>query len=125
MPRRTLASQAVIEGIGLHTGAHVTATCMGATAGQGIVFRRVDLPGAPEVPARLSQVRSTERRTALGDAPGSTLNDTGSSQDMQSGGMGFGVDLMPTASVNYDRSSGGVQIEDVTGADRDDNYSGK
>ena len=70
MPRRTLASQAVIEGIGLHTGAHVTATCMGATAGQGIVFRRVDLPGAPEVPARLSQVRSTERRTALGDAPG-------------------------------------------------------
>ena len=66
-----------------------------------------------------------QENPTLGDAPGSTLNDTGSSQDMQSGGMGFGVDLMPTASVNYDRSSGGVQIEDVTGPERDDNYSGK
>ena len=68
-----------------------------------------------------------QENPTLGDAPGSTLNDTGSSQDMQSGGMGFGVDLMPTASVDADRSmsGGGVQIEDVTGADRDDNYSGK
>ena len=30
----------------------------------------MDLPGAPEVPARLSHVRSTERRTALGESPG-------------------------------------------------------
>ena len=67
-----------------------------------------------------------QENPTLGDAPGSTLNDTGSSQGMQSGGMDFGIDIMPTASVDADRSmSGGVQIEDVTGPDRDDNYSGK
>ena len=68
-----------------------------------------------------------QENPTLGDAPGSTLNDTGSSQGMQSGGMDFGIDIMPTASVDADRSmsGGGVQIEDVTGADRDDNYSGK
>ena len=70
MPRRTLASDATVEGVGLHTGARVTARCLAAEPGRGIVFRRVDLPGAPEVPARLSHVRSTERRTALGEAPG-------------------------------------------------------
>ena len=70
MPRRTLAGDATVEGIGLHTGARVTARCVAAEPGRGIVFRRVDLPGAPEVPARLSHVRSTERRTSLGEAPG-------------------------------------------------------
>jgi UDP-3-O-acyl-N-acetylglucosamine deacetylase len=70
MPRRTLAREATIEGIGLHTGQRVTARCVTAAPGQGILFRRVDLPGAPDVPARLSHVRSTERRTALGESPG-------------------------------------------------------
>ena len=70
MARRTLATEATVEGIGLHTGARVTARCVAAEPGRGIVFRRVDLPGAPEVPARLSHVRSTERRTSLGEAPG-------------------------------------------------------
>ena len=70
MPRRTLAGDAMVQGVGLHTGARVTARCVAAEPGRGIVFRRVDLPGAPEVPARLSHVRSTERRTALGEVPG-------------------------------------------------------
>src|SRR5687768_7535156 len=70
MPRRTLAGHATVKGVGLHTGARVTARCLAAEPGRGIVFRRVDLTGAPEVPARLSHVRSTERRTALGDSPG-------------------------------------------------------
>jgi UDP-3-O-[3-hydroxymyristoyl] N-acetylglucosamine deacetylase/3-hydroxyacyl-[acyl-carrier-protein] dehydratase len=33
------------------------------------VFRRVDLPGKPEVPARLSEVAAIERRTAIGKGP--------------------------------------------------------
>ena len=63
----------------------------------------------------------------LGDAPGSTLNGTGSSRDMRSGGMGFGIDIMPTASVDGDRYSrdGAVTIEDVTRPYPDGNYSGK
>jgi UDP-3-O-[3-hydroxymyristoyl] N-acetylglucosamine deacetylase/3-hydroxyacyl-[acyl-carrier-protein] dehydratase len=70
MARRTLAGDATIVGVGLHTGVKVTARCVAAEPGRGIVFRRVDLPGAPEVPARLSHVRSTERRTSLGESPG-------------------------------------------------------
>ena len=66
MPRRTLAQSARVSGIGLHTGSSVSAVCQGAPAGQGIVFRRTDLPGAPAIPARLSEVQSTERRTVLG-----------------------------------------------------------
>ena len=67
MARRTLAGTAVVQGIGLHTGREATARCIGAPSGQGIVFRRIDLAGAPSIPARVADVQSTERRTALGD----------------------------------------------------------
>ena len=66
MSRRTLAGTGVVQGVGLHSGAQVTARCIGAPSGQGIVFLRTDLPGAPPVPARISEVQSTDRRTALG-----------------------------------------------------------
>ena len=52
--------------MGLHTGAKTTARFLPGTQGQGIVFRRTDLDGAPEVPARLSEVEAVERRTAIG-----------------------------------------------------------
>ncbi len=66
MSRRTLAGRAEVSGTGLHTGCAVTARCLPASSGTGIVFRRMDLPGAPTIPARLSEVQSTERRTVLG-----------------------------------------------------------
>ena len=71
MARRTLAGTAVVKGTGLHTGRAATARCLGAPSGQGIVFRRVDLPGSPVIPARISEVQSTERRTALGQGEAS------------------------------------------------------
>ncbi|MGH7511284.1 MAG: UDP-3-O-acyl-N-acetylglucosamine deacetylase, partial [Gemmatimonadales bacterium] len=67
MGRRTLAGPAEVRGVGLHTGRHATARCVAAPPGQGIVFRRMDLPGTPAIPARVTEVQSTERRTALGD----------------------------------------------------------
>ncbi len=66
MPRTTLRRDAVISGAGLHTGVTTSATCRPAPAGQGVLFRRVDLPGRPSIPARLTEVGETERRTALG-----------------------------------------------------------
>lgn len=66
MPRRTIASAASLHGIGLHTGAETTLTCLPAPSGNGIVFRRIDLPDRPEIPARVEQVEATERRTAIG-----------------------------------------------------------
>jgi UDP-3-O-[3-hydroxymyristoyl] N-acetylglucosamine deacetylase/3-hydroxyacyl-[acyl-carrier-protein] dehydratase len=55
-----------LRGTGLHTGAATEVTFLPAPAGRGIVFRRTDLPGKPEIPARLTEVEAVERRTALG-----------------------------------------------------------
>jgi len=52
--------------MGLHTGVEAEARFLPAPAGQGIVFRRTDLPGTPEIPARLSEVAAVDRRTGLG-----------------------------------------------------------
>jgi UDP-3-O-[3-hydroxymyristoyl] N-acetylglucosamine deacetylase/3-hydroxyacyl-[acyl-carrier-protein] dehydratase len=66
MPRRTLQEATTWAGTGLHTGATTTVRCLPSASGTGIRFRRVDLAGAPEFPAVVSQVEATERRTALG-----------------------------------------------------------
>jgi len=66
MARRTLARSGTLSGIGLHTGALTTVTVRPSAAGTGVVFRRLDLPGTPVIPARLDQVEATERRTAIG-----------------------------------------------------------
>ena len=46
-------------GVGLHTGAGVRLRLRPADPGAGIVFRRVDLPGKPEVPARVAYFRAS------------------------------------------------------------------
>ena len=66
MPRRTLKGEAEIAGVGLHTGAATRIRCLPAPAGTGIRFRRTDLEGQPEFPARVDEVDATERRTAVG-----------------------------------------------------------
>jgi UDP-3-O-[3-hydroxymyristoyl] N-acetylglucosamine deacetylase/3-hydroxyacyl-[acyl-carrier-protein] dehydratase len=66
MPRRTIGTAADISGIGLHTGACTRVTCRPGESGQGVVFRRTDLESRPEIPARVSEVEATERRTAIG-----------------------------------------------------------
>ena len=65
-PRRSIRKTASVRGTGLHTGAAAEATFLPAPAGQGVVFRRTDLPGRPEVRARLTEVQAVERRTAIG-----------------------------------------------------------
>src|SRR5437016_7149710 len=64
--RRSIERKASLSGTGLHTGIAAEATFLPAAAGQGILFRRVDLKGKPEIPARLTEVESVERRTAIG-----------------------------------------------------------
>ena len=50
-PRRTIKSAIHCTGVGLHSGRRTLLRLVPAAAGTGIVFRRIDLPGAPEVPA--------------------------------------------------------------------------
>jgi len=68
--QRTLAADAPVSGVGLFTGQPVSLTIRPAPADSGIVFRRIDLPGEPTIPAHVDHVVEAARRTALqrGDA---------------------------------------------------------
>jgi len=50
--QRTLKSLVHATGVGLHTGQKVRIALRPAQPDTGVVFRRVDLPSAPEIPAR-------------------------------------------------------------------------
>ena len=68
--QQTIARDATVQGIGFLTGADVRICFKPAEDNAGIVFRRVDLPGAPTVPAHIKHVVPRARRTAIqrGDA---------------------------------------------------------
>jgi UDP-3-O-[3-hydroxymyristoyl] N-acetylglucosamine deacetylase len=64
--QRTLAQATRVSGIGYLTGATVTLHFLPAGPNTGVRFVRTDLPGRPEVPARVGYVTGTRRRTTLG-----------------------------------------------------------
>jgi UDP-3-O-[3-hydroxymyristoyl] N-acetylglucosamine deacetylase/3-hydroxyacyl-[acyl-carrier-protein] dehydratase len=67
-PQRTIATQVVYEGVGLHTGARGTMRFTGAPTDHGVRFVRVDLPGRPEVRVRPENAHfdpAAGRRTIL------------------------------------------------------------
>lgn len=63
--QQTLKAALSFSGRGLHTGLNVNMTVLPAAADTGIVFRRVDLEGAPEVPALGDFVSDTSRGTTI------------------------------------------------------------
>lgn len=65
--QKTIKSEVFASGIGLFTGEKVSLKIMPAPPNSGIVFQRVDLPGRPLIPARLSFVRDAPRCTRLSD----------------------------------------------------------
>jgi UDP-3-O-[3-hydroxymyristoyl] N-acetylglucosamine deacetylase/3-hydroxyacyl-[acyl-carrier-protein] dehydratase len=65
MKQRTLARDVSIKGNALHTGEAVTLTLKPAPADHGIVFRRIDLSGAPELKPRVDQVTDLVRATTI------------------------------------------------------------
>jgi len=56
-----------VEGIGVHSGAPATLTCLPGEADTGVLFRRTDLDGKPEIPVDLDHVCGTELGTSLGE----------------------------------------------------------
>ncbi len=63
--QNTLKSSVTFTGKGLHTGVTTTMTVNPAPAGHGIVFRRTDLEGTPQVPALSDYVTDTSRGTTI------------------------------------------------------------
>jgi UDP-3-O-acyl N-acetylglucosamine deacetylase len=65
--QRTLASAAQVQGVGFLTGASVTLRFLPAPAETGIVFVRTDCSPNTTIPAHISQVTGSNRRTTLGE----------------------------------------------------------
>jgi UDP-3-O-[3-hydroxymyristoyl] N-acetylglucosamine deacetylase/3-hydroxyacyl-[acyl-carrier-protein] dehydratase len=65
MKQRTLSREVSVVGQGLHTGEPVNLTLKPAPAGFGLVFKRIDLPGQPEITPRVSQVTDLVRNTTI------------------------------------------------------------
>lgn len=66
----SIAKKAVMSGIGVHSGAHVSITLSPADSNHGIKFRRTSEDGTVHtLSAVASQVGSTDFCTLLGDAP--------------------------------------------------------
>lgn len=62
----TLATPLDFEGVGVHSGLPARIRLIPAPAAHGVVFHRVDLPGAPALPARADLVGHTVMSTTLG-----------------------------------------------------------
>lgn len=64
--QHTIRSNVHFGGTGLHTGARVRVVLRPAPPDHGVVFYRVDQPGAPAVPARYDHVVDTALATVIG-----------------------------------------------------------
>lgn len=63
--QHTIKKPVSMRGVGLHTGVTTTMTLKPAPEDYGIRFRRVDLGGAPEIPALVDHVVDVARGTTL------------------------------------------------------------
>ncbi|WP_106743855.1 UDP-3-O-acyl-N-acetylglucosamine deacetylase [Yoonia maritima] len=70
----TLKSRVTFDGIGLHSGAPVTIVLHPAAANTGVVFRRVDLTGTPQLAAKWDSVIVSPLNTRLTNADGVTVS---------------------------------------------------
>jgi UDP-3-O-[3-hydroxymyristoyl] N-acetylglucosamine deacetylase len=66
--QRTLENMAACTGVGLHSGKMVNMTIHPAPINHGIKFKRVDLPGTPDVTAQFNRVVDTSLATVIGSA---------------------------------------------------------
>ncbi len=64
--QHTVAGDAEVRGIGVHSGKMATLIIRPAPEGSGIVFVRTDIDSAPVIPARLDHVTRTELGVGLG-----------------------------------------------------------
>lgn len=65
MKQRTLARAVSVTGTGLHSGSPVELTFKPAPANHGLVFRRTDLHGSPEIRPRIELVGDLVRNTTV------------------------------------------------------------
>lgn len=64
--QKTLKQSTSFSGIGIHTGKEVRLRFCPAKEGTGIVFRRIDIPSKPIIPATVEYVQDISRSTTIG-----------------------------------------------------------
>lgn len=64
--QRTIKQPISLSGVGLHTGSISTMTFRPAPENSGVVFRRIDMGGTPEIPANVDHVVDISRGTTIG-----------------------------------------------------------
>lgn len=67
MRSTTLKEETTFEGKALFTGGDVTVKLIPAPVGTGIIFRRIDLRGSPEISAKTENVVEATRTTKIGN----------------------------------------------------------
>ena len=72
--QQTVKQPLTIEGIGLHSGCKAIMTIHPAPENFGIVFKRVDLEGQPELKGLYSQIVDTRNCSCLGDKNGNVVS---------------------------------------------------
>ncbi|MBE9187455.1 UDP-3-O-acyl-N-acetylglucosamine deacetylase [Microcoleus sp. LEGE 07076] len=73
MTQHTLKSEFELSGIGLHSGEQTRVRVLPAALGEGRYFVRIDLPGAPIIPAKIEAVCQTALSTELANATGDRI----------------------------------------------------
>ncbi len=63
--QKTIKNPISCSGIGLHSGGKVRLSLKPAPLGSGIIFKRVDLPGNPSIPARIENLINVNYATSL------------------------------------------------------------
>lgn len=63
--QKTLKKNISFSGVGVFTGQQATMNLIPAKAGHGIVFKRIDLPFQPTIPAELKYLKTSPRCTML------------------------------------------------------------
>src|ERR1700681_707243 len=86
--QRTLKTTVRATGVGLHTGRKVAMVLRPAAVDTGIVFCRSDIPGAPAIPARASNVSNTTMATVI-EKDGARVSTV---EHLMSAFAGLGID---------------------------------
>jgi UDP-3-O-[3-hydroxymyristoyl] N-acetylglucosamine deacetylase/3-hydroxyacyl-[acyl-carrier-protein] dehydratase len=90
--QRTIAREARVSGIGLHSGERCNVTFKAAPADTGMTFVRVDLPGAPAIVAHPSKLCQRMRRTALAEVVDGREVEVHTTEHFLAACQGLGID---------------------------------
>jgi UDP-3-O-[3-hydroxymyristoyl] N-acetylglucosamine deacetylase len=90
LPQRTLQSTTQAIGVGLHSGERVEITLRPAPVNTGIVFRRVDIAGAEDIPVRANMVSDTRMASTISSSNAKVQTI----EHLMSAAAGLGIDNM-------------------------------